>query len=430
MKERWKKMYDKLRKEHENKTKASIIHMIHRDDVVYNCLLPEKNEAKRVSIRKLFLRWSATTYRDDPKPDVVFRRRNMASDIVVPLVEIPSTSSRRDEYDRLERGENTISQEEETLDKETLEWLQTMSDAVFDMAAENQDYLEQLLALRSPCDRPAYGDPMSCYMVDDVKARVSPGLQCAAALRGTIVGIDIDQTARRIDMRRSWCGQDPRATLNVGTLTGRSCELAETSERRRVDFCAVQETRWFCRKSRDIGRRFKAVLCGSPRTPSGVSERFRDSIVSVERFDDRLMKIVVAGKERLYHFFSAYAPQTRCSDQAKEVFWSLLDEKRAEILSKDAIIVDGDLNGHVGAMKDGYSCLLDSAVRSITRMVSVCLNMRSRITHNLTIVNTAFRKRDSHLISYYSGDFKTQIGFLLMKDRDRSLVTDRRSCRI
>ncbi|VDO90911.1 unnamed protein product [Heligmosomoides polygyrus] len=82
------------------------------------------------------------------------------------------------------------------------------------------------------------------------------------------------------------------------------------------------ETRWSFRKSRDIGRGFKAVLCGSPRTTSGVgiivSERFRVSIVSVERFDDRLMKIVVAAKERLYHFFSAYAPQTDCSDQAKE----------------------------------------------------------------------------------------------------------------
>ncbi|VDO88836.1 unnamed protein product [Heligmosomoides polygyrus] len=85
------------------------------------------------------------------------------------------------------------------------------------------------------------------------------------------------------------------ATLNVGTLTGRSCELVEAQERRRVDFCAVQETKWSCRKSRDIGRGMKAVLRGSPRTTSGVgviiSERFRDSIVGVELFDDRLMKI-------------------------------------------------------------------------------------------------------------------------------------------
>ncbi|VDO91568.1 unnamed protein product [Heligmosomoides polygyrus] len=67
------------------------------------------------------------------------------------------------------------------------------------------------------------------------------------------------------------------------------------------------------------------------------------------------MKIVVAAKERLFHF-SAYAPQTGCSDQAKEEFLSLLDEKTAEVPSKDVIIVAGDLSGHVGATKDVYSC--------------------------------------------------------------------------
>ncbi|VDP40324.1 unnamed protein product [Heligmosomoides polygyrus] len=149
------------------------------------------------------------------------------------------------------------------------------------------------------------------------------------------------------------------ATLNVDTLTGRSCQLDEALERRGVDLCAVQETRWSCSKSRGIGRGLKAVLCG-PMITSGVrmiiSERFRDSIVSVERFNDRLMKIVVFVKERLYHFYSAYAPQSGCSDQAKEEFWSLHDEKTAEVQQKDVIIVAGDLNGHVGAVKEAYSC--------------------------------------------------------------------------
>uniref|UniRef100_A0A183G436 Integrase catalytic domain-containing protein n=1 Tax=Heligmosomoides polygyrus TaxID=6339 RepID=A0A183G436_HELPZ len=58
-----------------------------------------------------------------------------------------------------------------------------------------------------------------------------------------------------------------------------------------------------------------------------VSERFRDSIVRVEPFNDRLMKIVVAAKERLYHFSSAYASQTGCSDQVTDELWSLLDKK-------------------------------------------------------------------------------------------------------
>ncbi|VDP47401.1 unnamed protein product [Heligmosomoides polygyrus] len=74
------------------------------------------------------------------------------------------------------------------------------------------------------------------------------------------------------------------------------------------------------------------------------------------------MKIVVAAKERLYHFFSAYAPQSGCSDQAKEDFGAA-DERTAEVPSKNVIIVAGDLSG-------------------------------------------------------------SQIDFLLVKDRDRSIVTD------
>ncbi|VDP31320.1 unnamed protein product [Heligmosomoides polygyrus] len=106
-----------------------------------------------------------------------------------------------------------------------------------------------------------------------------------------------------------------------------------------------------------------------------VSERYRDAIASVERFDNRLMKIVVAAKERLYHFFSTYAPQSGCSDEAKDEFWNLLDEKTAEVPSKDVIIVAGYLNGFVGAAKDGGSSM-------------------------------------------------SQIDFVLVKDRYRSIVTD------
>uniref|UniRef100_A0A183G2W8 Endo/exonuclease/phosphatase domain-containing protein n=1 Tax=Heligmosomoides polygyrus TaxID=6339 RepID=A0A183G2W8_HELPZ len=132
-----------------------------------------------------------------------------------------------------------------------------------------------------------------------------------------------------------------------------------------------------CSKSRDIERGFKAVPCGSPRTTSGVgiivSERFRDSI------------------ERLYHFFSAYAPLSGCSDHAKEEFWSLLDEKTAEVPPKDVIIVAGDLSGHVGAAKDGYSCHDGFGYGS--RHADGERILEYAESHNLTIVNTVFRKR-------------------------------------
>ncbi|EYC44370.1 hypothetical protein Y032_0463g1909 [Ancylostoma ceylanicum] len=216
------------------------------------------------------------------------------------------------------------------------------------------------------------------------------------------------------------------ATLNVGTLTGRSYELAAALQRRRIDLCAVQETRWSGSKSKDIGCGFKIVYTGSKGTRNGVgiivSERFRDSIAGVERFDDRLMKIVIVTLERRIHFFSAYAPQSGCSDNVKNDFWALIDEKTAAVPSEDTVIIAGDLNGHVGVTNDGYRChggfgygvRNDDGERILDYAES----------HNLIIANTKFRKRPSHLVSFYSGSNKTQIDYVLVRYQDQKLVTD------
>ncbi|VDP21694.1 unnamed protein product [Heligmosomoides polygyrus] len=86
-----------------------------------------------------------------------------------------------------------------------------------------------------------------------------------------------------------------------------------------------------------------------------------------------MMKIVAAAKERLYHFFSAYVPQIGCSDQAKDKFWSLLDEMTAKVPSKDVIVVAGDLNGQVGATKDGNQCGFVAGCGTVDAMHAACL---------------------------------------------------------
>jgi len=42
-------------------------------------------------------------------------------------------------------------------------------------------------------------------------------------------------------------------TVNVGTMRGRSGEIAEMAERRRLDFCCVQESRWKGGSAKTIG---------------------------------------------------------------------------------------------------------------------------------------------------------------------------------
>ncbi|VDP46647.1 unnamed protein product [Heligmosomoides polygyrus] len=101
---------------------------------------------------------------------------------------------------------------------------------------------------------------------------------------------------------------------------------------------------------------------------------------------------------------------------------SLLDEKTAEVPPKDVIIVAGDLNGYVCATKDG--CSSHGSFGYGSRNEDDERILKYTESHNLTIMNTVFRKRDSHLISYYSGSSKSQIDFVLVKYRDRSIVTD------
>ncbi|VDO33223.1 unnamed protein product [Haemonchus placei] len=91
------------------------------------------------------------------------------------------------------------------------------------------------------------------------------------------------------------------------------------------------------------------------------------------------MKIVVVIERQKYHLFTAYAPQTGCSEQIKDTFWNLLDEKTAEAPLQEAIDVGGDLNGHVGATKDGYSCHGILHMGHVTLMASELSNMQTRI---------------------------------------------------
>lgn len=216
------------------------------------------------------------------------------------------------------------------------------------------------------------------------------------------------------------------ATLNVGSMTGRAAEVAAALKERRIDVCAVQETRWAGAKSRDIGAGYKLLFNGSPRTTSGVgiivSERYRDAVAEVYRYDDRLMKIIFVINSRRMHFFSAYAPQSGCTMRVKDDFWSLLDSETAAVPMEECLVIAGDLNGHVGELNNGhpshggfgYGRRNDDGERILDYAGS----------HNLILLNTWYKKRCSQLATYHSGDASSQIDFFLMRSKDRTLVND------
>lgn len=64
------------------------------------------------------------------------------------------------------------------------------------------------------------------------------------------------------------------------------------------------------------------------------------------------MKLLVG--KRVANVVSAYAPQVGRPQQEKDSFWDQLIEAVSRLLESEAVILGGDLNGHVGAAADGY----------------------------------------------------------------------------
>ena len=210
------------------------------------------------------------------------------------------------------------------------------------------------------------------------------------------------------------------ASLNVGTMSGGHNEVAKALERRHIDLCAVQETRWSGQKSYDIGCGYKLIYNGSRGTTSSVgiiiSNKFIDLVSEVQRYDDRHMKIEFVAGEIKIHIFSIYAPQTGLSAECKDAFCSSVDEKIAEVPPENYLIVTGDLNGHVGRRKEGHVAHGGHGYGDKNDDGQRILDFAE--THNLVIANTWFKKRDTHLITYYSASNTIQIENFLVGRRN------------
>lgn len=112
------------------------------------------------------------------------------------------------------------------------------------------------------------------------------------------------------------------------------------------------------------------------------------------------------------HIFSVYAPQQGKTEEEKEEFREKLAEKIAEVRDGDTVIVAGDMNAHIGSDRRGYEDVMGANGMGQRnpegeQMLQLCQE------HGLKIWNTMFRKRKEHLITYKSGDVRTQIDFVM-----------------
>ena len=221
-------------------------------------------------------------------------------------------------------------------------------------------------------------------------------------------------------------------TLNVNTLKGRVCEVVETLSRRKVDLCWVQETRYqggHCRIIMGKDSRYKLVWSENSKGTAGVgvfvAEKWIEKVFEVKPVSDLIILVEIIVGQRVLCLLSVYAPQCGLSDSVKDLFYYQLRALTALIQASEFLILCGHWNGHVGSTGSGYKEVHggygygkpdpDSEGERI---------LEYALAYDLFLGNTCFKKRDSHLIIYRSGNTATQIDFMLFRKSLRKLVMD------
>ena len=195
-------------------------------------------------------------------------------------------------------------------------------------------------------------------------------------------------------------------------MNGKGRELADMVERRRIDILCVQETRWKGSKFRCIGGGCKLFYDGVDGERNGVGIILKgdltERVLEVKRVSDRMMSIKLEIEGVMMTIISAYAPQVGFDMEEIESFWRDFDEAVLSVSGGERIVIGADLNGHVGEGNSGDEVVIGRygfKERSKEGKMEVDLAKRME----MELVNTYFRRKAEHRISYKSDERSTQV---------------------
>ncbi|XP_022007321.1 craniofacial development protein 2-like [Helianthus annuus] len=213
------------------------------------------------------------------------------------------------------------------------------------------------------------------------------------------------------------------ASWNVGTLSSKLLEVIDALKRRRVQIACLQETRWKGQRA-DERNGYKLLYFGSDGAKNGVgflvSIELHKNVIEVTRHNDRIMVLRLVLGEQVVTVVCAYAPQAGLGDQEKREFWDCLDVVVRAIPREEKVFIGGNFNGHIGKDSDGFE-LVHGGFGFGDRNDPGRDLLDFATAHGLGIINSFFKKRESHLITFSSGGRNTQIDYLLMRQEDRRM---------
>ena len=152
-------------------------------------------------------------------------------------------------------------------------------------------------------------------------------------------------------------------------------------------------------------------------------EELAESVLEVKRVSDRLMAMKLEVKGSILNTVSAYAPQVNNSMEEKNDFWEDLDGLIESISKEKRIVLGADLNGHVSEGNIGDEEIMGRyGAETRNNEGSMVVDFGKRM--DLAIVNTYFKKKDEHRMTYKSGGKSTQVDYVMCRRRNLKEMCD------
>ena len=142
-------------------------------------------------------------------------------------------------------------------------------------------------------------------------------------------------------------------------------------------------------------------------------EELAESVLEVKRVSDRLMAMKLEVNGSILNIVSAYAPQVNYSME-KNDFWEDLNGLIESISKEERIVLGADLNGHVGKGNIGDEEIMGRyGAGTRNKEGSMVVDFGKRM--DLVIVNTYFKKKNEHRVTYKSGGKSTQVDYVMCR---------------
>ena len=141
----------------------------------------------------------------------------------------------------------------------------------------------------------------------------------------------------------------------------------------------------------------------------------------VIRVSDRIIRMVIGSV--VFVFVSVNAPRGNLSESVKDQFYYALQSTMARVSSSEQLIISGDWNGHIGPHSTAFEDVHGGQAFGKRNHEGERL-LEFAVANELVVGNSWFKKKFEHLVTYQSGDCKTQMYYILYIRSFKKMVSN------